>query len=616
MPKEMIFHDVMSLTPLSSKEKKRFEFKDSANVTPLIVKLEATHSGYVNGNLCMYTPGGMRASAKTWTEDYNKPVLKNHDDSKDNIGRVINAEYVQTSVDEKTPSMDPLGHILLYARIVDPDAIQKIMDDRYETVSVSFGARDVKCSICGENVKSDNLCEHERGQKYEDKLCYWIVNDFSYKEVSFVNKPADKYAKKLGWDRENVQFGDSHIEPIYSDSFDKEDGMIKFADEATGLNDADYEIAEFIWDGMVKDEDGLFDKKYTSEQRKNMKASAFCGKKDRSFPVTDCTHVTAALRLLKRYKGPSPKSSILSCIRSKAKSLGCKTSSAKDGEQSGLDDAVFALVTGDGEDKIRMYPMDTKENVMDSLDSLGLDIVNSAEDKKLAHTSLSTKAKEFGIKVEQWDSETETEIKWKVIELGDAELEDVLALPAVKTHIDELLKDYVKKGEYDNLKAQVGEEGGVKTALDALDQKIKTLNDEKVGLESQINTRKDEAKQAAKERTDLMKDIHRLKAEKAVILRMALSKEDMKELQTKEDFEKKVNDFAELEKSVLDKNLEDLEATVMNINKPKEQIDEEHRRKDESNAGIYHQEEDEETDERTKKVNQMIRNRVRSKNDE
>ena len=60
----------------------------------------------------------------------------------------------------------------------------------------------------------------------------------------------------------------------------------------------------------------------SSEERKNMKASTFCGP-ERSFPVPDCAHVTAAKRLIGRYKGPGDKDSIMSCVEGKEKSLDC-----------------------------------------------------------------------------------------------------------------------------------------------------------------------------------------------------------------------------------------------------------------------------------------------------
>ena len=62
----------------------------------------------------------------------------------------------------------------------------------------------------------------------------------------------------------------------------------------------------------------------SSAQRKKLKASTFCGP-ERSFPVPDCAHVTAAKRLIGRYKGPGDKGKIMACVNRKEESLNCET---------------------------------------------------------------------------------------------------------------------------------------------------------------------------------------------------------------------------------------------------------------------------------------------------
>jgi len=78
------------------------------------------------------------------------------------------------------------------------------------------------------------------------------------------------------------------------------------------------------------------DAKLSTGARKKLPGSAFCGP-NRSFPVHDCAHYTAALRLLSRYKGPGSKSKIRSCIMRKGKSLGC---GAKDDENKLLEEIM------------------------------------------------------------------------------------------------------------------------------------------------------------------------------------------------------------------------------------------------------------------------------------
>tara|TARA_A100001201_G_scaffold15389_2_gene18577 strand:+ start:5361 stop:7163 length:1803 start_codon:yes stop_codon:yes gene_type:complete len=82
----------------------------------------------------------------------------------------------------------------------------------------------------------------------------------------------------------------------------------------------------------------LGDKALTTEQRKELPDSAFCGP-DRSFPVNDCAHVTAARRLIGRAKlSDSQKAKVLACVDRKAKDMSCdKTAEDK------LDDLALRL---------------------------------------------------------------------------------------------------------------------------------------------------------------------------------------------------------------------------------------------------------------------------------
>ena len=67
----------------------------------------------------------------------------------------------------------------------------------------------------------------------------------------------------------------------------------------------------------------LGDKTLSAEERKELPDSAFCGP-ERSFPVNDCAHVTAARRLLNRAKlSDGQKAKVLACVNKKAESMSC-----------------------------------------------------------------------------------------------------------------------------------------------------------------------------------------------------------------------------------------------------------------------------------------------------
>ena len=80
--------------------------------------------------------------------------------------------------------------------IGDETGIKGIKNGTLSTVSIGAVAYDVRCSICGCNV-AEEVCEHKKGCTYDDKLCYWIVEDMEPREVSYVILPSDKYAQTM-----------------------------------------------------------------------------------------------------------------------------------------------------------------------------------------------------------------------------------------------------------------------------------------------------------------------------------------------------------------------------------------------------------------------------------
>lgn len=77
--------------------------------------------------------------------------------------------------------------------------------------------------------------------------------------------------------------------------------------------------------------DIIVNKRLTPAARKKLSAGTFCGP-GKSFPVPDCKHWWAALRVLPKYKGPGDRSKIKACIQRKGKELGC-TKSKKQGKK-------------------------------------------------------------------------------------------------------------------------------------------------------------------------------------------------------------------------------------------------------------------------------------------
>ena len=136
-------------------------------------------------------------------------------------------------------------------------------------------------------------------------------------------------------------------------------------------NDKQYfldELIEKAYNVMAEDA-----KKLTTKQRKNLKKSAFCGP-GRSFPVNDCAHYTAALRLLNKSKfSSSTKAKIRSCINAKGKKMGC--GGAKKAKSCLIEKGI------DVEDVINLEIFElTKRLVDESLKDPGMEIANEAKD--------------------------------------------------------------------------------------------------------------------------------------------------------------------------------------------------------------------------------------------
>lgn len=97
------------------------------------------------------------------------------------------------------------------------------------------------------------------------------------------------------------------------------------------------------------------DAKLTAAQRKKLRASQFCGP-GRSFPVPDCAHYTAALRLLGRAKvSESTRSKIRACVMRKGESLSCKTSDSITDEQ--VENLIASEAFDDTHDMIEFMEM-------------------------------------------------------------------------------------------------------------------------------------------------------------------------------------------------------------------------------------------------------------------
>lgn len=163
--------------------------KSSTGVPVTITTVvEAIHSGMTR-NYTFYPADNLEKSVQTWISPYNKPVIKNHDVYTEPLGRVKSAHFKQSNIaaDKQT--------IELELEITDAETIQKVLDGRYQTLSIGGNTSSAVCSICGKDMVKEGYCGHMKGRMYEGKQAYWIIGEMNFDEISWVNVPADSNAQ-------------------------------------------------------------------------------------------------------------------------------------------------------------------------------------------------------------------------------------------------------------------------------------------------------------------------------------------------------------------------------------------------------------------------------------
>lgn len=191
--KEYVGHEFVSVnhTPTKLKNMTESSVETYVDENSLMVDIEAIHSRVTRNNT-YYSPECLKDSVPYWTNPYERPVIMHHNE-KDGaiIGRIKSVEYKEAGTRTGTPAL------VFTANIGDDEGKKGIKNGTLSTVSIGVIAHDLRCSICGTNLAEEGLCEHEKGETYNGKLCYWIINKMEPKEVSYVIVPSDIYAHNL-----------------------------------------------------------------------------------------------------------------------------------------------------------------------------------------------------------------------------------------------------------------------------------------------------------------------------------------------------------------------------------------------------------------------------------
>lgn len=408
MPKKKIietFTDYLSIVPLQvavgDKNKAIDKIMDSIHgqkehqdpdaIMGLQVRLTASHAARLTGHYHYYQPNKVRDSVESFVKPFGKPFLAHHKTEQDAIGRVVKATYVSTPhldisksiiasayadathgnhkkkkkhphlnyVDKLKPflfdkTFEGLGYISLLTNITDEEAIKKVIDGRYLTVSIGYDTNHLHCSIDLQDWIDEGPCEHEKGQMYNDEVMFFIFGDMEYGEVSYVNEPADDLAqnneikrvmipsmelkdskeiKKILVNNEAVYDDISRIAevnqsfflidsitndltPIFSDlNQNNQSGEIMKIIDLTSLSMTDFyeKITPFLDEDDILTEEDL--------QKHEDKDFAFAGK---TFPAFDMKHIDACKKILEAVEDSEAKTEMEGFLETRITALKAK----------------------------------------------------------------------------------------------------------------------------------------------------------------------------------------------------------------------------------------------------------------------------------------------------
>ena len=229
MPIQLITQDNYSISDAPVCKNKLDQFYDISKAVDeegkknnvLNIVIDATRSGSIV-NRRMYEAVSVERKYKRFITPNMKPVMKNHDqhDVDATIGRVTDSTFERLAkLDDQfyndfkyaKEGSQGSGRVMLDVAITDEDAQAKILDQRYMTVSTGQDLSTARCSHCDMNW-ADKRCDHFPGEmaalaetspfvktkslKAGDKAKVFLIAGIDdYREVSFVNVPAQQLAK-------------------------------------------------------------------------------------------------------------------------------------------------------------------------------------------------------------------------------------------------------------------------------------------------------------------------------------------------------------------------------------------------------------------------------------
>jgi len=191
----------------------------------------------------IYPPKGQRAGISTWTEPYEKPIIRNHDSKEDPIGRIKEVVYQPLDAQAMTffghvstfmavkdalesdspkriynslkkhnlltnPQWPGIGRLKGTALVSEQDAIEKFLDGRYLTFSAGTFTDRYTCGVCLSDWAQGDICDHRPGSiTDEGELVVTIAGTFIGDEASVLSRPGNDLSQVF-----SMQLTDKMIE--------------------------------------------------------------------------------------------------------------------------------------------------------------------------------------------------------------------------------------------------------------------------------------------------------------------------------------------------------------------------------------------------------------------
>lgn len=207
---------------ISIPESTKIKLEDSIrNNKEMLITIAASHYGYRNRNWTVYRHDTVRQDISTFVAPKPRPIIQQHrPKDSDVFGHIIAADYHLTDyysdiakshkveklstdgyiklmkdvilpAQNTNPSFDGLAYLELVGRLTNKDGIRKVLDGDFLRVSIGASPNRLICSECGaDQVKK--ICKHF-GNKSNN--VFMLAESLNYRELSFVDKPADPFGK-------------------------------------------------------------------------------------------------------------------------------------------------------------------------------------------------------------------------------------------------------------------------------------------------------------------------------------------------------------------------------------------------------------------------------------